>query len=185
MIKIGLSNLHYATFLDEEAETYNTPVAITGVATANIATNSSIDVFYADDIAFEAVNTIGAIELELTAGDLTLSEQAILLGHTVVAGTIERKSTDVAPYVAIGFKSLKSNGSYRFIWLLKGKFREPDFNHETKGDAITFQPLTMMGTFIARQTDSLNIIQTDEDETGYLAATGAAWFTQVYPVAVV
>ena len=178
-IKIGLSNLHYALMTDNDLETYATPVAITGVSTANIVTNSSTEQFYGDDLLFEIATTIGAIELELVAADFTLSEQAILLGHSVVGGVIERKATNTAPFVAIGFKSLKSNGSYRYTWLMKGKFREPDLPHESKGEAVTFQPSTMLATFGVRKTDDLFIKQTDEDEDDYVDATGTNWFTTV------
>jgi len=54
---------------------------------------------------------------------LTSTPRSVLLGHSVTGGVLIKKSTDTAPYVALGFKSKKSNGSYRYVWLYKGKLR--------------------------------------------------------------
>jgi len=182
-VPIGLKDLHYALLVqdDENGVSYQTPVKITGAITANINPNTTIESLFADDGPMETASSLGQIELELVAADFPLDVQATLLGHTVVNGRLVRKASDVPPWVAIGFRSLKSNGKYRYVWLLKGKFYVPEMNHETKSDTINFQTPTMNAAFVKRDYDDAWIHQTDEDMTDYTPAIGDNWFNQVDP----
>lgn len=179
--QVGLSDLYYAKLTTDPADgaaTYETPVRIVGAITANITANSESATLFADNGPLESATAMGAIDLELNVADLPLDVQAILLGHTVNAnGTMYRNSNDTPPFVAIGFKALKSNGKYRYVWLLKGKFQIPDLNHQTKEDSIEFQTSTINGSFVKRDSDSNWIFQADEDLTGYVETVGTNWFT--------
>lgn len=178
-VQIGLSDLHYALLTTDSVTggaTYGEPVRIVGAITANMNPNSSIETLFADDGPMETAASMGQIELETIAADFPLAVQAILLGHTVgTDGVLKRKSADVPPWVAIGFKALKSNGKYRYTWLVKGKYSMPEMGHQTKGDSIEFQTPTMNGSFVKREADDVWIMQADEDDAAF---TGAAnWFT--------
>jgi len=185
-VVIGLKDLHYALLTedDDTGVTYSTPVKIAGAIQANINPNASNDTLFADDGPMETASSLGQIELELIAADFPLEVQAALLGHTISGGVLKRNANDVPPWVAIGFKSLKSNGKYRFVWLVKGKFTQPEMTHETKGDKVNFQTPTLKGNFTKRDNDGVWIIQTDEDATGYTASIGDSWFNQVDPVVI-
>ncbi len=183
-VLIGLRDLHYALLTKDDSTgvTYSAPVKIAGATQANINPNSSTEVLFADDGPMETASALGMIELEMIAADFPLDVQAVLLGHTVGAnGVLTRKSSDIPPWVAIGFKALKSNGAYRFVWLLKGKFNQPEQNHETRGDSVNFQTPTLNGAFVKRDKDDAWILQTDEDMTGYQESIGTGWFSQVDP----
>lgn len=178
---IGLRDLHYALLQQDDSSgvVYSTPVKIAGAVQANINPNSSNDTLFADDGPMETASSLGQIELELIAADFPLEVQAALLGHTISGGVLKRNANDVPPWVAIGFKSLKSNGKYRYVWLLKGKFNQPEQKHETKGDRVNFQTPTLKGNFVKRDYDNEWIHQTDEDMINYVASLGANWFTAV------
>lgn len=178
---IGLRDLHYAILVEDTstAVSYETPVKIAGAVQANINPNPSMETLFADDGPSETAATLGQIELEIVAKDFPIEVQAALLGHSVVGGVMIRKSTDVPPWVAIGFKSLKSNGFYRYVWLLKGKFQVPEQNHETKGDRVNFQTPTLRGVFVRRDFDDAWQKQTDEDYVDYVPAIGTNWFLDV------
>lgn len=179
-VQVGLKDLYYSLMLSDVVgvgATYDTPVRIVGAITANINPNASNETLFYDDGPGETASTIGQIALELVTSDLPLSVQAVLLGHSITAGVIERKGTDIPPWVAIGFRSLKSNGKYRYTWLSKGKFAVPEQNNETKKDAINFQTPTISGAFAKRDFDQVWIRQGDEDEAAWDAGIGSAWFT--------
>ena len=178
-VKVGLSALYYATLTSDASGgvVYGTPTIITGIITANINPNSVIETLFADDGPLEVSTQLGNIEFELNVADIPLNIQAVLLGHTISAGIMERIASDIPPWVAIGFKALKSNGNYRYAWLYKGKFKEPELNHETKDDSVNFQTLTIVGNFAKRDYDDKWLKQADEDESGYQTATGTDWFT--------
>jgi phi13 family phage major tail protein len=181
MALIGLSNFAYAIMTkdDNTGVTYNTPVVVPGVTEINIKPKTETATLYADDGPYDTASSLGDIEVEISLAELDLATQAALLGHTVSNGVMVRKSTDAAPYVAIGFKSLKSNGKYRYVWLLKGKFVVPDQDHKTKQDKPDFQVPKITGTFVKRTYDNAWQKIGDEDATGWTAATGTGWFTSV------
>lgn len=178
-VQIGLKSLYYALLSADTSTgvTYKSaPIQIPGAITANINPNSSIDSLFADDGPIEVAAATGEIELELVVADLPVATQATLLGHYVTtSGIVARGSADTPPWVAVGFKSLKSNGSYRYVWLVKGKFMVPEEDHKTRGDAISFQTPTIVGAFVKRDYDGVYQIVGDEDETGF---AGASWFTK-------
>jgi phi13 family phage major tail protein len=180
-VLIGLKDLYYALLTSDEVGsiTYATPVRIAGAVTADINPNASNETLFADDGPMETASTLGQIGLDLVAADVPLDIQAVLLGHSFLNGVMLRKGADVPPWVAIGFKSLKSNGKYRFVWLVKGKFVTPEQKHATKGDKVAFQNPTLKGNFVKRDGDDVWQKTADEDSTDYVTSIGTNWFTAV------
>ena len=188
-VLIGLSNLVYAKLTTDPVApgpaTYATPKPIIGAMTANMNPNPKSGTLFADDGPMEVASTLGEIQLDLTAGNIPLEIQADLLGHVYDKGVIIRKAADVAPWVAVGFKTLKSNGKYRYVWLVKGKFQEPEQKNETKGDSVNFQTTGIVGNFVKRDCDDVWQLQADEDAVDFVATTATSWFTTVFPVPVI
>ena len=190
--RIGVSNFVYAKMTAEETisslPTYASPVSAPGLMSLNVNPNSSVDTLFADDGPFETAATIGAIEVEVQKNALSSTNKADLLGKTIDSkGGVVSSDTDIPPYVAIGFKSLKANGKYRYVWLYKGKFSDPEDNNETKGDSINWQSDTITGRFVklmyeytyAGKTVRPWKYEMDEDDTDANESVMAAWFTQV------
>lgn len=190
--RIGVSNFHYALMKTEDTlttpPTYDKPVSSPGVMSININPNASIDTLFADDGPFETATTIGQVEVELQKAALTTSDKAALLGKTVDSkGGLISSSTDIPPWVGISFKSLKSNGNYRYCWLYKGKFTDPEDNNETKGDSINWQSDTITGNFarlvyeatVDGKKKSFYKYEMDEDDTDIDENTVATWFDAV------
>jgi hypothetical protein len=96
-------------------------------------------------------------------------------------------SNDVPPWVAIGFRTLKSNGTYRYVWLYKGKFVDPEEKSETKGDSVNFQTDTIKGNFvvlskaysIGGKSKKIYKFELDEEATGINRNVIKQWFSQV------
>ena len=179
-VRIGLKNVYYAEMLTDVAggaTTYDTPVRLAGAITANINPNSSMETLFADDGPLEVATALGNVELELNMSDISLTNLAFLLGHDHTSGVMTSKASDVPPWVAIGFQALKSNGEYRYVWLLKGKFSEPEQSHETKGDTINWQTPTITGNFAKRDSDDAWKRDADGDDEDFIEATGTDWFT--------
>ena len=151
--RIGCDSLVYALMKTEDttksAPVYDTPKAAPGVISVNINPNSSQETLFADDGPMETATTLGKIDVEINKAELTTENKADLLGHTIDGnGGLVFGDSDVPPFVAIGFRSLKSNGNYRYVWLYKGKFTDPEDQNETKGDSINFQADTIKGQFV-------------------------------------
>ena len=193
--RIGVSNFHFAVMTTEDttkaAPEYDAPVSAPGLMSLNINPNSSIDTLFADDGPFESASTIGKVEVEIQKNYLATSEKATLLGKSVDSnGGLIYSSTDTPPWVAIGFKSLKSNGKYRYCWLYKGKFQDPEDNNETKGDSINWQSDTITGNFVRLKYEytigsekkapyKYEIDEDDASDNTGAAKAIASWFTTV------
>ncbi|MEN6349337.1 MAG: major tail protein [Syntrophomonas sp.] len=180
-VQVGLNSLYYAILSADTVAgvSYGAPVAIAGAINAKISPKSNTETLYCDDGPDETATALGEIDVEFEAKDLDLDTQAALLGHTVTGGVLVKKSTDVAPYVALGFKSKKSNGSYRFVWLYKGKFALQDQDYATQEDKPKFQTPKIKGTFIKRTYDDAWQKVGDEDHADWVTGTGTAWFSAV------
>lgn len=151
--RIGCDNLVYALMTTEDtveaAPVYSEVVPAPGVMSININPNSSKETLFADDGPMETAATLGNIDVEIQKNELTTQNKADLLGHTIDSkGGLVYGDSDIAPWAAIGFRTLKSNGNYRYVWLYKGKFTEPEDTNETKGDSINFQADTISGQFV-------------------------------------
>jgi len=180
-VQVGLKNLYYAVLTKDDATgvSYLAPVKIAGAINAKISPKSNTEVLYADDGPDETTTALGEIDVEFEAKDISLADQAALLGHSIVGGVMLKKATDVAPYVALGFMSKKSNGKYRYLWLTKGMFALPDQEYATGEDKPKFQTPKLKGTFVKRAYDDLWQRIADEDHPDYVASIGANWFNSV------
>lgn len=185
-VQIGLANVVFADLTEDPAfgegqAAYGAPVKIPGGIAANVNPNASSETLFADDGPYETASTIGQIQLSLNVADLPLELQAKLFGHTLnEAGVLIRKGNDQPPWVAVGFKSLKSNGKYRYTWLAKGKFSLPEQTNETKGDTVAFQTPTTTGTFVKRSCDDEWERHIDEDSTLFTPGQASTWFEGPY-----
>lgn len=180
-VLIGVRNLHYALLKTDDATgvTYDTPVSIPGVRTIDVKPSSGVDTLYGDDAPFDIASYLGDIEVTIDTAELSVEDMAALLGHTVSKGIIDFKSTDEAPYVAVLFESVKSNGKKRFVKLLKGKFAEPEENYQTKDSSVHWNTAKITGHFVVRTYDSAWKRVADEDGKDFEAATADAWYETV------
>lgn len=184
MATIGLRDVHYAILKTDPADgvaTYETPVRMVGAISANINPNTSTATLFADDGPSDSAATLGEISLELNMADIDLQTQAVLLGHTYEGGVLKKKGADVPPWVAIGFRTLKSNGKYRYYWLNKGKFAIPEDDLATKGDSIEFKTPTISGAFVKRDSDDEWERVGDEDAEDFTEELKTNWFKNVVP----
>jgi len=118
--RIGCDNLVYAKMTTEDtvdqAPVYGEVNAAPGVMSININPNGSLETLFADDGPMETATTLGKIDVEIQKNELTTQNKADLLGHEIDGnGAVVYSDNDVPPYVAIGFRTLKSNGKYRYV----------------------------------------------------------------------
>ena len=102
-------------------------------------------------------------------------------------------ANDTAPEGALGFRTLKSDGTYKYCWLLKGVFTDPEEENETKGDSINFQSDELTGSFAKVNKkftvqDTINSgskevqpwrVMVDAGAEGVSEELIAAWFSEV------
>lgn len=182
-VRIGLSDL-YAFPLTADTKdvlTYGAPFRVAPAVSASISPNTSDDSFYADDQALIANQTISSVSLELETADIPDNVVAKLMGLNVdEKGVVIDNIRAQAPNVALAFRSLKSNGKYKYIVLYKGSFGTGEDSYQTKEDSITFQTTTITGTFLPTIHDGNWRASVNEDAEGVDATVVTEWFKKVY-----
>lgn len=189
--RIGCDNLVVALLNTDDGSTlsYGTPQALPGVKKINVNPNASMETLFYDDGPGDSAVTLGAVEVEIDKNALSNPEKALMLGHTVdSSGALISGANDTPPWLAVGFRSLKSNGKYKYVWLYKGKFMEPEDNNETKGDSINFQTDTIKGKFVKVNKAYIlggKVIKPwksdiDEEDAGVDTTAISNWFNSVY-----
>ena len=179
--QVGLKDIHFAPLTKDDATgvTYGTPVKIANAISAKIAKKYNSEKTYSDDTVEEVLSNLESVDVEFEVGGLPLTSRALIQGATIVKGTLIENKDDIAPEGAFLFRSKKSNGKYRYVALLKGKFEPTDDDYGTEEDKPKGQTNKVKGTFYSRAFDGNHQFTADEDETGVVQATLDAWFTAV------
>lgn len=179
MAQVGLNDLHFAILTADTKEelTYESTEALVGAINATINPAVNTQELYADDQLWESVSALGKVDVEVETADLPLSIRAKILGNELKDGVLIEKATDVPPHLALGFKSLKSNGKYRYVWLLKGVAQPMAEDFSTKKDNVEHKTPKVKFTFMARVYDGEWKHTADEDSETFTGA--ATWFDKV------
>ncbi|MEK5530650.1 major tail protein [Viridibacillus sp. FSL R5-0468] len=183
-VLVGLRDLYFAPI---KADGFENPYNIAKAMEAKVSPKVSNTVLYADDSAAESTASEGETEIELGIDALANSVYAKLLGKTVnPQGVVEDAAGDIAPNGALGFRSLKSNGKYRYVWYYKGNFQLPEEEYKTKGESIEYNTPKIKGVFVHSDTilnekgEGIKRVIVDEDDEGVDPAIFKTWFTKVY-----
>ena len=182
---VGLKNMVIAplTVDTEETLTYGDLQLVAGAIEATITPdNADPDIQYADDIEFDVLYPDPELTFTTKMADIPLAIQEMIFGNNIDDnGVLIRTSTDKPPYFAVGFKSEKSNGKFRFVWLYKVRSKPLTENYATKeGTTINRQTGEVEWTAIKRTHDSRYQAVADEGENGFTAAMGETFLTSVY-----
>lgn len=163
---IGLDQFHYAIVEGDEVggTTYASSVHVPNITQANTNFNSSVETFFADDGPAVVYSQIGEVEVEINIADLPPEDYAKLIGGEYENGMVQYNVSASAPDVALAFRAQKSNGKYRYMWLLKGKFSVPNMEARTKEASVNFQPQTINFKGAARASDRNVFKRIDSDD---------------------
>lgn len=184
MATVGLKNLYYAVMSADTASgvTYGTPVKIAGAINVDVNPTVNFSTLYGDDAPFASESSMSEISVSIETADLSLEDQAALLGNTIDSTTKElaQKASDTAPYVALMFESKKHNGNTRYVKLLKGKFAPTQETLQTRGESVEYTTPKLEGRFVAREYDGewKRIADSDNTESATIIAS---WYTSVEP----
>lgn len=179
MSQYGLKDIHFALLeTDDKTEVnYNVVEEIVGAINAKINPNVNTQELYADDQLWEAISTLGKIEVEIETADLTLETRAKILGNKYEEGVLVETKDDTPPYLALGFKSLRKGGKYRYVWLLKGIAQPMGEDFTTKKDNVEHKTPVIKFTFMPRTFDGEWKRTADEGTEEFTGAD--TWFIRV------
>lgn len=169
---VGLKSVVYA-ILNSDTEagtTYGEIKAFAGAIDINIAPeNADADVQYFDDAEGHALYPDPDVRMTMEMADVPLAVQQEILGDRIDDnGVLIRTAGTQRPYFALGFKSLKSDNTYRHVWLYKGRANPLTETYHTKeGTTITRQTGKLECAFIKRISDNHFQALADDGENGF------------------
>jgi phi13 family phage major tail protein len=185
---IGLDSVYVATVTTDDAASYvaGTPVYFAPALEATIEPTVNAVTQYADDAPYDAMITEGETAITVNVTGLPLETIALITGKVfdAASGRLWDNPSATPPYMALGFRTIKANGSYRYYWFLKGRFTAPKEAATTKGDTpepkpneLTFTAINTVRPFtMGAVTASVKRVVGDTDTTNFSATS---WFSQV------
>ena len=182
---VGFKNMVIAPLTkdDDTGTTYGDLQKVAGAIEASITPeNNDPDIQYYDDIEGDVLYPDPELAFKTKMADIPLSVQEMIFGNKIDDnGVLIRAASDKPPYYAVGFKSEKSDGTYRYVWLYKVRAKPVTENYQTKeGTSITRQTGEIEWTAIKRTHDGQYQAVADEGQNGFTADKGASFLESVY-----
>ena len=185
---IGVDSIYYALVTQDDAADYvaGAPAYFAPAMTITQTPKVTSKVQHADDQPYDSMSAEGETEMDVEITGLPLDVHATILGR--VFDSVNKRMFDnggTPPDLALGFRSLKSDGTYRYYWYLKGSFVAPPEEKTTRTD--TPEPKSTKLKFTAIRTihefalsgsitDSVKRVVGDTAEASFDAST---WFNAV------
>lgn len=184
---IGLDDLYYAEVTQDDTDAYvaDTPAYLAPVAELSVEPAVNQVTQFADDGPYDTISSVGETTMNMRITGLPPEIAALITGNIFDSTTGRIYEYDgTPPYMALSFRSLKSNGSYRYYQYLKGRFSLPKDEFATKTD--TPDPKTVELVYTAVRTiyahdlgdieASTKRVWGDEDTENF---DGSTWYDQV------
>ena len=182
---VGLKNVVIAPLTEDTdtSHTYGELQLVAGAIEATITPdNTDPDIQYADDIEFDVLYPDPELTFSTSMADVPLAIQEMIFGNQIDDnGVLVRTASDRPPYFAVGFKSEKSDGAFRYVWLYKVRAKPMTESYKTKeGKTITRQNGSVEWTAIKRTHDGRYQAVADEGQNGFDASKASTFLESVY-----
>jgi len=182
MLTTGCDMAHYAILQTDiatppgatpVAPVYTEPKPLLDLTEIGVSSSDTFDVVHADNAPKIPLASKSEKTLNIVRFDYSPEEKAALLGWERTAeGDYFETASSLPPDIALGFRIEKSDQSYLYVWLFKGKIAINQTNATTRQQTPTPQFAPAIGTFVARNSD--NAFQAIEQSD---AAFAEEWFT--------
>lgn len=124
--------------------------SVAPVAEISKTTETSSETKYYDNLPALVINSEGSDEIGLTCAIPDLATYAKLVGKTIDETTGAMIDGEREPkYYALGYRFKKTDGTYRYVWRLKGMFAIPDESSQTETDGTDSNNMELTFTGIS------------------------------------
>jgi phi13 family phage major tail protein len=184
---MGFKDLYIAQVTQDSALGYvaGTPELFAPACDASLEPSVATEQQYADDKVFDTVSEEAETVINLVVTGIPAEMLALITGKNFDAGSGRVLDIrGIPPYFALGFRTLKSGGGYRYYWFFKGKFEVGKESFSTRKDKpdlktteIKFTAIDTIYEFpLGSSYASSKRIWGDDDTTNF---NGNGWFDQV------
>jgi phi13 family phage major tail protein len=176
-ILAGLSNIHFAPFVDGA---YETPVPILFAKKIENKLDYENDAEWADDkVVDNGYDFVGG-EGTLSVLALTAEEQALLFGNAIVKGGIVVNSNDVSPEGAFLFERKKKRSTHKRLYVVYNCVCSPtSISAETIEDGKGEGSVDEISYSIGENENGDIYHYIDTDDTTASTEAISKWFTEV------
>lgn len=123
---------------------------IAGVAEISKTTETSNESKYYDNVPAIVINSEGSDEIKVTCSIPDLATYAKLTGKHIDTDTGAMIDAEREPkYFALGYRFKRTDGTYRYVWRLKGMFAIPDETSATEDDGTDTNNMELTYTGIS------------------------------------
>ena len=189
MATIGLQDPHFSIITEDPItgyESYSAPERFAKAISADFSIELLEAILSADNGTAESFKQFKQGTLTLGVDKLLAGVKQKLLGAKVDKnGVVTYTAESQAPYVAIGFAALRSDGKSEYVWLLRVRFGIPNSTFQTLGDSATFQTPSLVGTVMRRNKPDSDgehpfMYYLADGEPGAVQSAVDGWFDTVY-----
>lgn len=151
----GVDNLVYAEVTNDDNElsggyTTGEVKPLAAVAEISKTTEVSSATKYYDNLPAIVINSEGSDEVTVTCAIPDLATYAEITGKTIDTATGAMIDGERDPkYFALGYRFKKTDGTYRYVWRLKGMFAIPDETSATEDDGTDGNNMSLVYTGIS------------------------------------
>jgi len=135
----GFDSLYYAEVTKDDATGYTagTPKILAPAGEIGVSTERASAPRHYDNQVYMVINNEGADEVTLTVPVLPIAQFGELLGKVVDAatGALFDSGDVVTKYFAIGYRLRFTDGTYRYVWRLKGTFRQDEESAKSRDNS--------------------------------------------------
>jgi phi13 family phage major tail protein len=172
----GLSDFHIAVLNEDNREgvNYDEVERLEGAVNVTVTPNTESNTKYADNGVFAVLNSLGDIDVDLTAVDLPVDIQSKIYGQTQEGEVVFSNQNDESVELALGFKAEIQGGGHRYYWLLKGKPELAPIEHQTDEGNVESQDYSLSLSFMPLQYNGNWKAQLDST-----TVTSDQWFADV------
>lgn len=123
---------------DSTGYTVGNIISLAPVAEVSKTTENSSETRYYDNVGAIVIRTEGSDEVTLTTPALELGQLATITGKSIDPSTGAYVDDEgVEKYFALGYRLKLTDGTYRYVWRLKGAFSNiPDETSTTESDSV-------------------------------------------------
>lgn len=147
---VNVSKLYVAQLLTETEEgiTFDTPRYLEGVKQIGIKPKQNSDPYYHEGRKVLEEQTLQDVNVTLNITDLTDEDECYVMGHKLAkTGGVIKNDNDIAPTLAIIYKSEKSQGIDKYGILYAGTFGLSDEDLKAKEGKANFQAKKIDASF--------------------------------------
>lgn len=147
---VNVSKLYVARLLTETEEgiTFDIPRYLEGVKQIGIKPKQNSDPYYHEGRKVLEEQTLQDVNVTLNITDLTDEDECYVMGHKLAkTGGVIKNDNDIAPTLAILYKSEKSQGIDKYGILYAGTFGLSDEDLKAKEGKANFQAKKIDASF--------------------------------------